>query len=61
MKQLYGAGGQHGRQHGVLCKHGRTLLTSAVLYRLQFGLDKHRWAFGCYLVHLFFNRQRFRA
>ncbi len=30
-------------QHGVLCKHGRTLLSSAVVrYQLQFGLDKHR-------------------
>ena len=29
--------------HGVLCKHGRTLLASAfVRYRLQFRLDKHR-------------------
>jgi len=41
---------------------GRTLLSSSLAtWQQLFGQDKHRWAFGCYLVHLFFNRQRFRA
>ena len=43
-------------QHGVWQNWGRTLLPSALAtWQQLFGQDKQRWAFGCYLVHLFFN------
>jgi len=51
-----------GHTHGVLQYWGRTLLSSSLAtWQQLFGQDKHWWAFGRYLVHLFFNRQRFRA
>jgi len=52
----------HGGLHGVWQYWGRTLLSSSsATWQQLFGQDKHRWAFVGYLVHLFFNRQRFRA
>ena len=49
-------------QHGVLQYWGLKLLSSSLATCHQlFWQDKHRWAYGCYLVHLFFNWQRFRA
>ena len=42
-------------QHRYCCKQGRTLLSSAVVrYQLWFRQDKHLWAFGCYLLLLYF-------
>jgi hypothetical protein len=37
------------------------LSSSAATWQQLFGQDKQRWAFVGYLVHLFFNQQRFRA
>jgi len=37
------------------------LSSSLATWQQLFGQDKHRWAFVGYLVHLLFNRQRFRA
>ena len=49
-------------EHGVWQYWGRTLLSSSLAtWQQLFGQDKHRWALVGYLVHLFFNRQRFRA
>jgi len=40
---------------------GTLLSSSLATWQQLFGQDKHRWEFVGYLVHLFFNRQRFRA
>jgi hypothetical protein len=37
------------------------LSSSSATWQQLFGQDKHRWAFVGYLVHLFFNQQRFRV
>ena len=46
---------------GGLAKLGQDVVIFGIRNMAAVVRDKQRWAFGCYLVHLFFNRQRFRT